>query len=72
MKNEEIVFWILFILIIAIAIWVLFGSSEVSEAALAIGLLCQGELLAIWRIVSKLEVEMRYIREDLRKSKRKK
>jgi len=72
MKKEDVVFWVLFFFVIAIVIWILFGSPETSDAALAVGLLCQGQLLALWRIVSKLEVEMKYIRKDLKKIEKKK
>lgn len=71
MEKEDVVFWVFFFLIIGIVLWVLLGSPETSEAALAVALLCQGQLLALWRTTSKLEVEMKYIRRDLKKIEKK-
>lgn len=48
-KIEDIVFWIIMLLIIALAIWLLVGSPTDTASIIAIGIFVAGSEVLIWR-----------------------
>ena len=54
-KIEDIVFWILIILIIATALWLLHGSPAESNALIAVALFVATSEVLLWKALFKLD-----------------
>lgn len=54
-KIEDIVFWIIIMAIIAIAIWMLFGSPTLEAGLISIGLFVAGSEILLWKTLFKMD-----------------
>ncbi len=57
-KIEDIIFWIIIFLIIAVAIWLLYGSPTEIGALIAIATFTAASELLIWKFIFNLDKEV--------------
>jgi len=74
-KIEDIVFWVIIFLIIATALWLLFGSPPETDALISIALFVAASELLIWRklfdIDKKTAVGFEKVKSELKNIKNK-
>ena len=54
-KTEDIIFWILIVVIVGIAIWLLFGSPSLEAGLISLVLFVAGSELLIWRKIFSVD-----------------
>ena len=69
MKAEEIIFWLVAVLVIAVAAWTLFGSPGIGDVAFMVSLAVLGQTMILWRefysFKGKAEADMGHIKNRL-------